>query len=242
MGGDMKIKAVLFDKDGTLIDVNRTWIPLYREMLASEFKVSADGAEALLAKAGYDKASDSFLAGSTLAGGTTKQLVGIWWPDLDVKEQAAKAHHIDHHYAPLARQYLKPLLDLAPVFQALQALGLRLGVATNDTAFSAKGQMQKLAVDHYFESIIGADTVAVAKPSGQMIRHFANSAGLQPSEIAMVGDNIHDLEEAKNGGAGMAIGVLTGNAKRHHIEHAADHVFESVAELPKFFGGSLGGR
>jgi phosphoglycolate phosphatase len=232
----MKIKAVLFDKDGTLIDVNRTWIPLYREMLSSEFNVSENGADELLAKAGYDKASDSFLAGSVLAGGTTRQLVGIWWPALDVKEQAAKASHIDHHYAPLARQYLKPLMELAPVFSALQGLGLRLGVATNDTAFSATGQMQKLSVDHYFESIIGADTVEVPKPSGQMIAHFAKSVGLHPSEIAMVGDNIHDLEEARNGGAGLGIGVLTGNAKRHHIEHAADHVFESIAALPMFFG------
>lgn len=232
----MKIKAILFDKDGTLIDVNRTWIPLYREMLSSEFKVSPDVADELLARAGYDKTSDSFFAGSTLAGGTTKQLVGIWWPELNVKEQAAKALHIDRHYAPLARQYLKPLMDLAPVFTALQSLGLRLGVATNDSAFSATGQMKKLAVDHFFDSIIGADSVEVPKPSGQMIVRFAKSAGVHPSEIAMVGDNIHDLEEAKNGGAGLGIGVLTGNAMRHDIEHAADHVLESVAELPRFFG------
>jgi phosphoglycolate phosphatase len=233
----MKIKAVLFDKDGTLIDVNRTWIPLYRELLSLEFKVSHDGADELLAKAGYDKASDSFLAGSILAGGTTKQLVGIWWPDMNAQAVAEKARHIDVHYAPLARQYLKPLMELSPVFDALKALGLRLGVATNDSSFSATGQMKKLEVDHYFESIIGADTVEVPKPSGQMIEHFAKSTGLKPSEIAMVGDNTHDLEEAKNGGAGLGIGVLTGNAKRHHIEHAADHVFESVADLPAFFGG-----
>jgi phosphoglycolate phosphatase len=233
----MKIKAVLFDKDGTLIDVNRTWIPLYREMLSEEFKVSVDGADALLTKAGYDRDSNSFLAGSILAGGTTRQLVGIWWPMLDAAQQAAKARHIDVHYAPRAREYLKPLMDLGPIFTALQAAGLRLGVATNDSFFSASGQMQKLSVDHFFESIIGADSVEVPKPSGQMIRQFAARTGLKPSEIAMVGDNIHDLEEAKNGGAGLGIGVLTGNAQRHHIEHAADHVFDSIAELPSFFGG-----
>lgn len=231
----MKIKAILFDKDGTLIDVNRTWIPLYRDLLSREFNVPHDEADMLLAKAGYDKESDSFMAGSVLAGGTTRQLVGIWWPHLNDAQRADKAYHIDHHYAPLARQYLKPLMELAPVFSALQDLGLRLGVATNDSAFSATGQMQKLQVDHYFETIIGADTVEVPKPSGQMIAHFAQLVGLQPAEIAMVGDNIHDLEEAKNGGAGLGIGVLTGNAKRHHIEHAADHVFDSIAELPGFF-------
>jgi hypothetical protein len=58
----MTIRAVLFDKDGTLIDVNATWIPIYREMLMDIFGTDLAGAEALMAKAGYDKASDKFQA------------------------------------------------------------------------------------------------------------------------------------------------------------------------------------
>ena len=32
-GLSLAIKGVLFDKDGTLIDVNGTWVPVYRQML-----------------------------------------------------------------------------------------------------------------------------------------------------------------------------------------------------------------
>jgi phosphoglycolate phosphatase-like HAD superfamily hydrolase len=63
----MSIRAVLFDKDGTLIDVNATWIPIYREMLMDIFGTNVEGAEALMTQAGYDKASDKFRAGSILA-------------------------------------------------------------------------------------------------------------------------------------------------------------------------------
>ena len=34
----MRIKAILFDKDGTLIDVTRTWLPAYREILGKKWK------------------------------------------------------------------------------------------------------------------------------------------------------------------------------------------------------------
>ena len=92
--------------------------------------------------------------------------------------------------------------------------------------------MEELGVHDYFAHIIGADSVEIPKPSGQMIALFAERTGLRPDEIAMVGDNSHDMEEAQNGGAGLAIGVLTGNAAQEDIAHLADHVLESVADIP----------
>ena len=230
----MAIKAILFDKDGTLIDVNRTWIPLYRAMLAEEFSVGQDEVTVMLSRAGYDPYTDSFKAGSVLAGGTTRQLIDIWWPTADQAAKIATEHRIDHHYAPLARQYLKPLMELSTVFASLKEQGMRLGVGTNDSVFSATGQMEALNVVHYFDSILGADSVAIAKPSGQMVQKFAELMQVECSEVAMVGDNTHDMEEAHHAGA-VPIGVLSGNAKREHLEEFTPHIFEDVSELPTFF-------
>ena len=112
-------------------------------------------------------------------------------------------------------------------------MGMKLGVATNDSHVSATSHMTHIGVIEHFEDIIAADTVAVPKPSGNMIRRFAEITGLSPAEIAMVGDNSHDMEEARNGGAGLAVAVLSGNAEARHISHLADHTIASVAELPR---------
>ena len=228
----MTIRAILFDKDGTLIDVNATWIPIYREMFMDLFATDIAGAEALMAKAGYDKAAERFRAGSILAGGTTRQLVGVLWPDIGEAEVAQKVHLLDRGYTHLVNDRLIQLMPLAPILSKLRAMGLKLGIGTNDNHLSAIAQMTALGVMEHFEDIIAADTVPVPKPSGNMIKSFAAITGLPPSAIAMVGDNHHDMEEARNGGAGLAVAVLSGNAAHADIAHLADHTLDSIAELP----------
>jgi phosphoglycolate phosphatase len=226
----MAIRGILFDKDGTLIEVNGTWVPLYRSMLAQEFGHSQDEISILLAKAGYEAETDGFRAGSVMAGGTTREIAAIWWPEIDAEERRKRVHFIDNDIGPKAKSFVKPLMDLAPVFDELHQMGLVLGVGTNDSEASGKSHMTHLAVNHYFDVIIGSDSVAIPKPSGHMIARFAEITGLAPHEIAMVGDNSHDMEEARHGGA-VAIAVLTGNAKHGDIAHLADHTLNSVADI-----------
>ncbi len=228
----MTIKGVLFDKDGTLIDVHATWVPIYRAVLKDMLGLDEASAEAMMTTAGYDPERQTFRAGSVLAGGTTGELVDQWWPGLDAEERAARIHTLDHGYAHLVREKLSPLMPIEPILSELKAMGLLLGVGTNDTQHSARDHMAHIGVIEHFEDIIGADTVPVPKPSGNMIRRFAEITGLHVSEIAMVGDNHHDMEEARNGGAGLAIAVLSGNAAHEDIAHLADYTLDSVADLP----------
>lgn len=228
----MAIKGVLFDKDGTLIEVNGTWVPLYRQMLLQDFSVPAAEVEEMLVKGGYEPLTGVFRAGSTLAAGTTSQLVQLWWPGLSPEEQKKRTQLIDNDIAPQAKQFIKPLMELSLVFDELRDMGLRLGVATNDSFRSAMAQMNHLDVHHYFDHIIGWDSVVIPKPSGHMIEYFCERTGLKPGEVAMVGDNGHDMEEARHGGAGLAVAVLTGNSAHSDIAHMADHTLTSVADLP----------
>ncbi len=228
----MAIKGILFDKDGTLIDVDRTWVPIYRAILRQVFSVDSAGADRLMTLAGFDAASGRITPGSVMAGGTTPQLVDIWWVHEDAAGRAEKVRMLDHDFTALVERNLTPLMPLQPLMGDLQRQGYRLGLATNDSFVSATRHVKLLGLADTFEAVITSDRVARPKPSGDMIRAFAQHCGFQPHEIAIVGDNSHDMEEAHNGGAGLGIAVLTGNAARQHIEHLADHVIASVADLP----------
>jgi len=229
----MAIKGVLFDKDGTLIDVTGTWVPAYKQLLMEVFADrSPNEIEAKFIAAGFDPLTGAFRAGSVLAQGTTRDIIDIWWPGLDAPGIAAKMQLLDIDYRDLGVKHLKPLMPLRPVLEELHAMHLRLGVATNDTAASAVLHMRALDAADLFDIILGADSVARPKPSGDMIHAFADAIAIKANEVAMVGDNPHDMETAHDAGAGLAIGVLSGNSAHDHLAPLADHVIGSISELP----------
>ena len=69
-----KIKGIVFDKDGTLLDFHATWVP---RALAAVLAV-ADGdqglASAMLQATGYDNEENRVLGGSILAAGNNRDI------------------------------------------------------------------------------------------------------------------------------------------------------------------------
>ncbi len=233
----MKVQGILFDKDGTLIDLDGTWVPVYKAFLAREKAQGHEHSIELMRQAGYDPETERFLPNSMLASGTTKELFELWWPELDDDAINHKIATLDTEFADVALSHIRPIVPLVPFIGLLREAGLKVGVATNDTYQSAVSQLTHLGVADLFHSVMGADSVATPKPSGDMIRSFATITGIPASSIAMVGDTLHDLAEARAGGAGLAIGVLSGSASHEHMAGMADHVITSIAELPALLLG-----
>jgi phosphoglycolate phosphatase len=230
----MAIRGILFDKDGTLIDVIETWLPVYREMLAEAFPGKPAIWEDILQRAGYDAEAKSFLANSVIAAGTTDQLVDLWWPGLQEEDRRQRIRQVDGDFVEKSVKYMRPLIPLEPILQELKSRGIKLGIATNDNEVSARNHVAMLKIDSLIDFVAGYDSVKQAKPAGDMVHAFCDACGLTPSEVAVVGDNLHDLEMAHRAGAGLAIGVLSGNSRSEDFGTTADAVLASIAELPAF--------
>jgi phosphoglycolate phosphatase len=68
------IRGILFDKDGTLIDYWRTWLPINREVASCAAGGDPLLAAELLARNGHDPATDRVTAGSVLAAGSVDDI------------------------------------------------------------------------------------------------------------------------------------------------------------------------
>lgn len=229
----MAIRGILFDKDGTLIDFPSTWTPVLR-VLALEF-AQGDRARAdeFMAKAGYDHAQARFKPGSVWAAGNTLDLVAAWLPDAPDGERDRVARWVDDYCEKIAPDTAVPVTDLVRLFGRLRQSGMSLGVATNDVTRAATATMERLGVTGMLSVILGYDSVGRPKPAADMVIAFCAKAAVEPGEVAVVGDNLHDLVMARAAGAGLAIGVLTGNGTHEDLGPYADHLIASIEDLPR---------
>lgn len=230
----MAVRGILFDKDGTLIDFRATWLAAYRGAaaeLATRAGLPAAFAGELLARLGYDAASDSFAETSPLLWATNDAVAASWavMPELGgVADAPAIAHrHFDDggRYPPVA------VGDLPPLFDRLRGRGLKLGVATMDTTAKAQATLAKLGLDGQLDFVTGYDGGFGEKPEPGMVHGFCAATRLAPSEVMVVGDTAADLLMARAAHAAMGVAVLTGATPRHVLDQHADHVIEAVMNV-----------
>lgn len=233
------IKGILFDKDGTLVDFNATWLGIADFMAMDAAEGDRWKADRLLSAAGFDFVAKRFKPDSIFASGTNMDVVELWFPRLSDEDQMLAVARFNEITSVQGSSLAVGLPGIVEALTALHKRSYRLGVATNDSTAGAEKTMVTLGVAQLFDAAYGYDAVANPKPAPDTILAFCDLTGLRPAEIAMVGDNRHDLEMARAGGCGLAIGVLSGTGTRESLSSIADIVLDSVADLPDFLSARV---
>lgn len=228
------IKGILFDKDGTLVDFNATWLGVADFMAMDAAEGDRWKADRLLAAAGFDFVSKRFKPDSIFASGSNMDVVELWFPRLSDEDQMHAVSRFNEITSAQGSAMAVALPGVVDSLRALHQRSYRMGVATNDSTSGAEKTLATLGIAQLFDAAFGYDAVANSKPAPDTVVAFCDLTGLKPGEIAMVGDNRHDLEMARAGGCGLAVGVLSGTGTRDSLAPMADVVLDSVADLPDF--------
>ncbi len=229
----MTIRGILFDKDGTLIDLDATWLPAYRAAtsLVADRAGRPELAERLLAEGGRDPASGRIDPDSLLAWASTTAIARTWAARAGARDSDALAAEILTIFEVQTATNAVALADLGPLFAGLRARGYRLGVATMDGVASSRAMLAACGGLAEIDFVAGHDSGHGQKPDPGMVTAFARAFGLAAREIAVVGDTTADMEMARAAGAGLAIGVLTGPTPADRLAPLADLLLASVAEI-----------
>jgi len=185
-----RIRAVLFDMDGTLVDT----LP--------DIAAAVNAALVELKLHALDPARIA-----TLIGNGPRILSRR---ALDAQESLT-ADQRERLVEPLlegyARNYAVQAGKLGQVFpgtieglRELSAGGYRLGVVTNALQHLAETVLSRFGIAPHLQVVIGGDRVARHKPHPEPLWQACNALDVGPHETLMVGDSINDVAAARAAG------------------------------------------
>ncbi len=209
---DWKVRALVFDLDGTLIDskldlvnsVNATLREMKREALPQDLVASyvGSGAPVLIRKA--------------LGGNPNEE---------ELKRALAFfLVHYEEHKLDETRLYPGVGSTLA------ELKSLPMSVLTNKPVKISVKILEGLGVAQYFRSIYGGNSFETKKPDPAGAKQILSELNVAPKEAAMVGDSEVDVQTARNAAMRSVI-VNFGFGIHDRAAHPADVYVNHFEEL-----------
>lgn len=210
-----RIRAVLFDLDGTLVDSAPDLIATLAWLRRSEGLADVDyGPMRHLAAQGA--------LGMIEAGFADR-------PDLD--RSFLRTRFLERYAGHLWVES-RPYSGVEEMLRGLVERDLRLGVVTNKLAYLAEPLLRAAGWSERLECVIGGDTAARAKPHPAPILEACRRLAVQPAEALMVGDDIRDIQAGRSAGSVTAVaawGYLGPDSRPQ--EWGAHHVLAAPGEI-----------
>lgn len=232
------LRGILFDKDGTLLDLGALWRPAAEQTI--DAVLNECGAEASLR-------AEMLLAVGISEGRALPEGPLVSGTNGDVAraiESVLRRHAIEvtgdfaeqtaaflTGRANCAQANIRPTCpELAVVLHTLRERGFVLGLATSDRPESALLHLQKLGIRQEFSFFGADDGIHSPKPAPDLMNDFCAAFGFSPAECAVVGDSPNDMRFAANSGS-FGIFVCPGGCSE--LPPGAQLSLGSLAELPE---------
>ncbi|WP_081418784.1 HAD family hydrolase [Paenibacillus sp. Leaf72] len=238
------VEAILFDKDGTIIDFVSMW-GNWSELLASRYTARLAAKGLLLPKGIFPSLWGTSLDATgnvcaydrngPLAMGTMNDLyaiaalqgykLGLSWGE---SMQLVRESKEEADGELKRRKSAIPLVGVVPFIEQCKKAGLKLGIVTADDTEAAREHLEWMGLLPHFSVIVGADLVPRSKPYPDMLELACQELGVAPSSIAIIGDTDGDMRMGQAAGAALCIGIANQAAS---VLPSADVIIASYSQL-----------
>lgn len=234
---DMKIRAIIFDKDGTLLDFDAFWISVAVAAVSDILKaVNADAslADECLAAIGTDgktAAPDGILCKGTYAQMTDAFCDVLKKTNSCIECDTLNTVVIKAFHDNISQGKVIPACnDITDVFKRLEKMGIKTAVVTTDDRYITEKCLDLLGIKDFFCRIYTDDGIHPTKPNPYYIKQFCSDEGLERGEILMVGDTLTDITFAENGGI-KSMGVSKTDEGKQLLLSKANFVADDISQI-----------
>ncbi|MBN2371873.1 MAG: HAD family hydrolase [Vicinamibacteria bacterium] len=211
----MRIRGLVYDHDGTLIDSIDLVVTATNAALRS---VGVAGAE-----------RDEIVRGMVFP---TIERLGRHAGDDDRARDIDLATRYHDEAWRLGADAAHPYDGVRNLLRIMHSRGLRQGMLSNNQGRFIRRVMSAHGLDVWLAPILGEEDVPAPKPSAEGFMKIARQWGFEPSAILLVGDSAADAGTAQAAGC-PSVGVTWGAHSRDELEVAGfDRVIDRPEELP----------
>lgn len=214
--------ALLFDKDGTLLDFMQLWGSWAERMLtqienhlqASGHTFTGDREHVFGTRYNqeghlidYDRCGPLAMASveeSTAILAWQLYATGTPWDQAIAQIRRFSDIAIEHIEK---ERPVQPLPGLLPFLEQCRAVQLPLAVITADWTSEAVKHLRWSGLENYFEHIIGSDQVQQSKPAPDLVYTACERLGISPTQTVMIGDSNADMQMGQNACVPCCIGI-----------------------------------
>ncbi len=228
-----RIKGILFDKDGTLIEFESSWhriMGTFFQTLDEGYGFSREKIEALKRYAGYGE--ESFERESPIQSVSTHEILWRFQRILRPEDEGFFQVLLELFNAA-AKEGASRVTLLEGVKETLTALkekGYYLGIATADTRASTLESLSVAGILDYFDYLGVDDGLVPPKPDPGHALLFARKAGIGLEEILIVGDSLSDYLFAQNAGVPF-VGIRAGYNQFSEMEEEDLIIADGIGEI-----------
>jgi phosphoglycolate phosphatase len=183
-----KIRAVLFDLDGTLLDT------------AADLAAAANRMMDALALPRRALEEISRYVGKGITRLVERCLTGDMERRADPVELERAVKMFSGFYDEESGRHSRIYPGVLEGLRTLRDANVLLGCVTNKAARFTEPLLEQLGLAGYFEVVVSGDTVARAKPDPMPFAHACDRLGVRPEETAVIGDSANDVVAGKAAG------------------------------------------
>lgn len=184
----MRLRAVLFDMDGTLLDTAPDFIAVCQAMRLDR------GLEPL----------DNTLIRDQISGGARAMVATTFAIDPQAEGFEALRQEFLERYQSHCAVFSKLFDGMPALLKDIEQAKLLWGVATNKPVCFAEPIMQQLGLATRSAVLVCPDHVSRSKPDPEMLLLACEKLGIQPGEALFVGDDLRDIESGRAAGCKTA--------------------------------------
>ncbi|MGC6496416.1 MAG: HAD family hydrolase [Candidatus Puniceispirillaceae bacterium] len=237
------IKSLVFDKDGVLLDLIETWLPVMQGLAEYTLSLVPDDAgrpvsrAMLLSSVGINDDTGRVDPNGLFARGSFFEVRAVWQTLLpagmiNLQEDESYRSEVKKIVRELGHGNAVAKGDLLTPLTRLSDAGFKLAVLTNDSEGSARQGLEEVGVAHLFDPIIGADSGHGGKPDPRGLLHCCAMHGSAPGETLMIGDTSADYDAAINAAVGGFVCIADDPAHRPDAAIPESDVIALLSDLP----------